>query len=72
MSMSASRLRQRLGQLGLTRAVEARNGALGSLAAQMPPALIADQLGLSLAAAARWSKAVGAARSDYVALRVPR
>jgi len=67
--LSANRLRERLGQLGLTRAVEARNGALGSLAAQLPPALIADQLGLSLAAAARWSKAVGAARSDYTALR---
>lgn len=67
--LSASRLRERLALLGLTRAVEARNGALGSLAAQMPPALIADQLGLSLAAASRWSKAVGAARSDYAALR---
>jgi hypothetical protein len=70
--LSAERLRERLAQLGLTRVLEARNGALGALAAQLPPALIADQLGLSIAAAAAWSKAVGAARSDYAALRTGR
>jgi hypothetical protein len=69
--LSADRLRERLAQLGLTRVLEARNGALGALATQLPPALIADQLGLSIAAAAGWSKAVGAARSDYAALRTP-
>jgi hypothetical protein len=67
--LSADRLRERLAALGVDRALHARNGALSALAAQLPPALLADQLGLSLSTAALWSKATGAARSDYTALR---
>ncbi|MEU5565500.1 hypothetical protein [Micromonospora musae] len=55
--------------LGVNRALHARNGALSALAVQLPPVLLADQLGLSLSAAALWSKAAGAARSDYAGLR---
>ncbi|MFI7025100.1 hypothetical protein ACIBMZ_20525 [Micromonospora sp. NPDC049900] len=70
--LSADRLRGRLAYLGLTRVLEARNAAVGALAAQVPPALLAEHLGLSLSAAAAWSKAAGAARSDYAALRSGR
>ena len=70
--LSADRLRERLAQLGLTQVLGARNGALSALAAQLPHALIAGQLGLSIATAAAWSKAVGATRSDYAALRTTR
>lgn len=70
--LSSERLRERLAALGLVRVLLARNSAIGALAAQIPPALLADQLGLSLSAAATWSKAVGAARGDYTALRCGR
>ena len=70
--LSAARLRDRLAQIGLTRVLPARNGALGAIAAQVPPALLAEQLGLSMTAAAAWSKAAGAARGDYAALRATR
>jgi hypothetical protein len=70
--LSAHRLRERLAVLGVNRALQARNGALSALAVQLPPALLADQLGLSLSAAALWSKAAGAARSDYTGLRHSR
>ncbi|MEU8390436.1 hypothetical protein [Micromonospora sp. NPDC048843] len=49
---SAEGLRERLAQLGLSWVLEARNGALSALAAQLPPVLAADQLGLSITAAA--------------------
>jgi len=49
--LSADRLRERLAAAGVDRALYARNGALSALAAQLPPALLADQLGLSLSAA---------------------
>jgi hypothetical protein len=67
--LSADRLRERIAALDVDRALHARNGALNAFAAQMPPALLADQLGLSLSAATLWSKAAGPARSDYVGLR---
>ncbi|GAB2942332.1 hypothetical protein GCM10027280_33610 [Micromonospora polyrhachis] len=34
-----------------------------------PPALLADQIGLSVGAAAKWSKATAATRGTYVGLR---
>jgi hypothetical protein len=67
--LSPERLRERLPGLGLGQVLQARNGAVSALAAQLPPALLADQLGMSLAIATAWSKAVGAARGDYAALR---
>jgi hypothetical protein len=47
----------------------ARNGSLDALAAQVPPALLADQIGLSLSGASSWTKAVGAARGEYAGIR---
>ncbi|MDP4510322.1 hypothetical protein [Nonomuraea turcica] len=67
--LSSERLAQRIQQVGLSRVLEARNGALAALASQLPPALLAEQLGLSLSRASSWSKAVGADRSSYVGLR---
>jgi hypothetical protein len=67
--LSAERLLQRMANVGLKRALEARNGTLSTLASQLPPALRAEQLGLSLSGASNWSKATGATRSEYVALR---
>ena len=67
--LSASRLSERLAALGVKRALHARNSALNALAAQLPPARLADQLGLSLSAAALWAKAAGAARGEYTGLR---
>jgi hypothetical protein len=67
--LSAERLRERISSVGLNRVLDARNGALAALAAQVPPALLADQIGLSLSGASNWSKATGATRSAYVALR---
>ncbi|WP_141722564.1 hypothetical protein [Micromonospora aurantiaca (nom. illeg.)] len=68
--LTGERLRDRAAKLGLHNALHARNGALAALAAQMPPALLAEQIGLSVGAAAKWSKATGATRSTYVGLRV--
>ncbi|MEO3930984.1 hypothetical protein ABGB07_45160 [Micromonosporaceae bacterium B7E4] len=67
--LSGERLRDRAAKLGLTDALHARNGALAALAAQLPPALLADQIGLSVDAAAKWSKATAATRGTYVGLR---
>jgi hypothetical protein len=67
--LSAERLRERIGRVGLKRVLEGRNGALAALASQVPPALLADQIGLSLSGASNWSKATGSARGEYVGLR---
>jgi hypothetical protein len=67
--LSSERLLERMANVGLQRALEARNGALSTLAAQLPPALLAEQLGLSLSGASNWSKATGATRGEYTALR---
>jgi len=68
--LSSDRFRERLAAVGLPRVLPARNAALATLAAEVPPALLADKLGLSLSAAVMWSKAVGAARADYAGLRM--
>jgi hypothetical protein len=68
--LSSDRFRERLVAVGLPRVLPARNAALATLAAEVPPALLADKLGLSLSAAVMWSKAVGAARADYAGLRM--
>lgn len=67
--MSSDRFRERLGKVGVSSVQMARNSALASFAADVPPALLADKLGLSISAAVSWSKAVGAARADYAGLR---
>jgi integrase len=67
--MSSDRFRDRLGKVGVTSVQMARNSALAAFAADVPPALLADKLGLSISAAVAWSKAVGAARTDYSGLR---
>jgi hypothetical protein len=67
--ISSDRLRERLGKVGVTSVLLARNSALAAFAADVPPALLADKLGLSISAAVAWSKAVGAARADYAGLR---
>jgi hypothetical protein len=66
--ISSELLRQRLSKMGVAKLLQARNAARASFAADIPPALIADKLGLSISAAVAWSKAVGAARSDYAGL----
>ena len=68
-AMSSDRFRDRLGKVGLGSVLMARNSARAAFAADIPPALLADKLGLSISAAVAWSKAVGAARSDYAGLR---
>ena len=68
--LSSDRFRERLAAVGLLRVLPARNAALATLASEVPPALLADKLGLSLSAAVMWSKAVGAARADYAGLRM--
>jgi hypothetical protein len=57
--MSTDRLRARLRAIGLRPAL-ARNGARAALAADLPPALLADKLGLSITAAVRIHTIAGA------------
>jgi hypothetical protein len=67
--LSGECLRDRAAKLGLTNPLHARNGALAALAAQLPPALPTDQIGMSVGAAAKWSKATAGTRGTYVGLR---
>lgn len=67
--MSSDQFRDRLAGTGVSSVLMARNSARASLAADVPPALLADQLSLPVGAAVAWSKAVGAARADYAGLR---
>jgi hypothetical protein len=67
--MSSDRFRDRLGKAGVTSVLMARNSVLAAFAADVPPALLADKLGLSISAAVEWSRAVAAARADYAGLR---
>jgi integrase len=67
--MSSDRFRDRLATVGVTSVLMARNSALAAFAADVPPALLADKLGLSISAAVEWSKAVAAVRADYAGLR---
>ena len=67
--MSSYQFRNRLSKIGVKNVLLARNSARASFAADVPPALLADKLGLSVDAAVSWTKAVGAARADYAGLR---
>jgi hypothetical protein len=70
--ISSDQFRRRLARAGVGNVLSARNSARASLAADVPPALLADKLGLSIDATVAWSKAVGAARADYAGLRNSR
>lgn len=66
--LTAGTLGCRLSRIGIS-AGDARSAALLELAAEMPVALLAELLGLSIAAAARWSRAANRDWSSYPALR---
>jgi hypothetical protein len=68
--LTPAQLSRRMRKLGVPDLLLARNGARAALAERLPPALLADQLGVSLNAAVSWSKAVGAARGTYTGLRM--
>ena len=64
--LSHEHYRRRLKKIGIT-ALPARTGALASLAAQMPPAILADLLGLSESSAAHWCALAGGDWTSYAA-----
>lgn len=59
-------LRSRLTAYGLP-SRRGRNSALMDLAAQMPPAVLSQVLGVGIKAATQWADAVGRAQSEYAA-----
>jgi hypothetical protein len=67
--LATDRLRQRISNLGLRNILPARNGALATLASQVPPHGSPIRSALSLSAASIWSKTTGAVRGEYVGLR---
>ena len=64
--LSEEHYRQRLKKIGVT-ALPARTAAIASLAASMPPAILADLLGISEASAADWSALAGGDWARYAA-----
>jgi hypothetical protein len=64
--ITPSRLGERLRALGI-RAMPGRRAALIDLAAQLPAAILADSLNLSLGTAARWMHQAGADWNRYAA-----
>ncbi|MEU4102393.1 hypothetical protein AB0F16_17670 [Streptomyces tanashiensis] len=64
-------LRSRLTAYGLP-SRRGRNSALTDLAAQMPPAVLSQVLGVGVKAATQWADAVGSARTEYAADRSKR
>jgi hypothetical protein len=66
--ITESGLGDRLQRLGI-RPVKHRVAALADLAAQMPPAVVADLLGISPHTANVWARLAGRPWSDYVELR---
>jgi hypothetical protein len=66
--MHDEQLRRRLRALGLN-ARGARAGALLALARELPPAILADLLGISESRAARWAKLAGGDWARYAAHR---
>ncbi len=64
--LSHEHYRRRLRKIGIT-ALPARTGSLASLAAQMPPAILADLLGISESSAAHWSALAGGEWASYAA-----
>jgi hypothetical protein len=66
--LSADQLRTRLRQLGIHRQLTARNTVWAALAAEVPPVVLAEKLGVSVSMADRWRVALGIDRARYVAL----
>jgi hypothetical protein len=66
--MHDEQLRRRLRALGLN-ARGARAGALLTLARELPPAILADLLGISESRAAGWAKLAGGEWARYAAQR---
>ena len=64
---AAQALSKRLARLGLTPASH-RAAALLNLAARMPPAVLADVLGISIATAEHWAHLAGRDRACYLSL----
>lgn len=63
---SPRQLRTRLASYGLP-SRRGRNSALMDLAAQMPPAVLSEVLGVSIGAATGWAAAAGGPRAQYAA-----
>jgi hypothetical protein len=66
--LSPERLSERLAKLGITNTLAARNAAWAALAAETPPIILAERLGIATSTADKWGRAVGSARNLYVAL----
>jgi hypothetical protein len=64
--LSHEHYRRRLTKVGVT-ALAARTGALASLAGQLPPAILADLLGISESSAAHWSALAFGEWTSYAA-----
>ena len=64
-------LSTRLARLGLTPEIH-RSGALLDLAAQIPPTVLADVLGIAAVTAERWADLAGRDRDIYLALAMGR
>lgn len=64
--LSHEHYRRRLTKVGVT-ALAARTGALARLAGQLPPAILADLLGISESSAAHWSALAGGDWASYAA-----
>ena len=69
--LSAEHMRRRLARLGITARPD-RTGALIELCQRVPPAILADMLGISEHNAARWAKLSGGEWARYAAERVPQ
>ncbi|WP_123809590.1 hypothetical protein [Micromonospora globispora] len=65
--LSPDRLRERVAALGLRRVLLTRNGAVGVLATQLPPALLADQIPIAEAAegSAGWVASHGCGQPSW-------
>jgi hypothetical protein len=66
--LHATRLAQRLRALGVEPRAD-RNTALLQLAADLPPAVLADLLGLHIGTAIHWANEAGADWTTYAAIR---
>lgn len=69
--LHAEHMRRRLARLGITARPD-RTGALIDLCQHVPPAILADMLGISEHNAARWAKLSGGEWARYAAERVPQ
>jgi hypothetical protein len=68
---SALAIGKRLGRLGIT-ASRFRQAALIQLCAELPAAVVADLLGISIQTAEQWARCAGRDQADYMRLRDSR